>query len=204
MDAFLEMKMTPITRGNLDALDKALMRLSWTQSDLGRRSKISIKIIGEIINQGKFPTEREANAIQKALGKAGEYLDVLELWPATFALLECSVRPQLSPGIKFEDLWDHAEALQLAVPEHEDKGLEEAVETVMSSLSKRAYEVLRRRFWEGESRKRVGNVLRVTQNRVLQIESCAIRTLKHPTLVQKLGIYLPRHIKPGAFVIRCG
>jgi transcriptional regulator with XRE-family HTH domain len=196
------MKMTPLTSSNQDALKNALARLNWTQSDLARRSRINASIISGIINRAKQPSEREANAIQRALGEAGEYLDVLELWSETFAPPKCGEWKQPSPEMNFETLWDHAEARELAAPEYEYEGLEEAVERVLSNLSERTYEVLKRRFWEGESRKRVGNVLGVTNNRVLQIESDALRTLKHPTWVRKLGVYMPRHLKPGAFVIR--
>ena len=196
MAAPLEMKMAAITIGNNDALDKALARLGWTQSDLARRSKINIYIIDDIINLGKPPTEQEANAIQRALGEAGEYLDVLEHWSATFAMPNCGHEEQPCLNIRFESLWNHAEAMQVAAPECENEGLEEAVETVLSRLSKRTYEVLKQRFWKGESRTRIGDMLGVTRNRVRQIESRAFHTLKHPAWVRKLGAYMPRHLKP--------
>jgi RNA polymerase sigma factor (sigma-70 family) len=172
------------------------MRLGWTRSDLARRSKISVNIIGDIINLKKPPTEPEANAIQRALGKAGEYIDVLEFWSATFAIPKDSDGKQPRLDIRFESLWDHAEAMQLAVPEPENEGLEEAVELMLSKLSKRTYEVLKRRFWKGENRTRIGDVLGVTRDRVRQIESRAFNTLKDPAWTRKLGAYMPRHLKP--------
>jgi hypothetical protein len=86
--------------------------------------------------------------------------------------------------------------MQLAAPECENKGLEEALETVLSGLSKRTYEVLKQRFWKGESRTRIGDMLGLTRERVRQIESHAFSTLKRPAWVRKLGAYVPRHLKP--------
>jgi DNA-directed RNA polymerase sigma subunit (sigma70/sigma32) len=104
--------------------------------------------------------------------------------------------------VQLESLWDHPEAMQLAAPEYENQGLEQAVETVLSRLPKRTYEVLKLRFWKGESRKRIGNVFGVTRDRVRQIESHAFRTLRHPMWVRKLGAYTPRHLKSRTFVAR--
>jgi DNA-directed RNA polymerase sigma subunit (sigma70/sigma32) len=196
MTASLEMKMSAITSTGNDALNKALIRLDWTQSDLARRSKINISIISDIMNLRKPPTEQEANAIQRALGEAGEYLDVLEHWSATFAMPNCGHEEQPCLKVRFESLWSHAEAMQLAVPECENEGLEEAMETVLSGLAKKTYEVLKQRFWKGESRTRIGDVLGVTHERVRQIEAHAFRTLRRPTWFKKLGPYTPRHLKP--------
>src|SRR5882724_7829155 len=115
-----KMKMRAMTRGNNDSLKMALTRLGWTQSDLARHSKISFNIISDIINLAKPPTEKEADAIQRALGKKGEYLDVLEFWPATFAMPKCRHEQQPCSEIQFECLWNHPEAMQLAAPEREN------------------------------------------------------------------------------------
>jgi len=200
--AALEMKMTAITSGNNDALSKVLIRLGWTQSELAHSSNISLSTIADIISLAKQPTEKEADAIQMALGHAGEYLDVFELWPATIAMPMTGREREYSSEVQLESLWNHPEAMQLAAPEFENEGLEEAVETVLSRLSKRTYEVLKRRFWKGEDRKQIGDVLGVTNERVRQIESHAFRTLRRPTWFKKLGAYTPRHLKSRTFVAR--
>ena len=200
--AALKMKMTAIMSGNNDALTKALLRLGWTQSELAHSSNISLSTIADIISFAKHPTEKEADAIQMALGHAGEYLDVFELWPATIAMPMTGHKREYSSEVQLESLWNHPEAMQLAAPEFENEGLEEAVETVLSRLSKRTYEVLKYRFWKGESRKRIGNVLGLSHDRVRQIESHAFRTLRRPTWFKKLGAYTPRHLKSRTFVAR--
>jgi len=200
--AALKMKRTAITSGNNDALSKALIRLGWTQSELAHSSNISLSTMADIISLEKQPTEKEANAMQMALGHAGEYWDVFELWPATIAMPMTGHEREYSSEMQLENLWDHAEAMQLAAPELENEGLAEAVETVLSRLSKRTYEVLKRRFWKGESHKRIGHVLGVTRERVRQIESHAFRTLRRPTWFKKLGAYTPRHLKSRTFVAR--
>ena len=195
MTAPLEMQMAAITSGKNGVLDKALKQLGWTPSDLAWRSKISINVIRGIIHLENIPTEQEANAIQRALGKGGQYIDVLELWSVTFAMPKCRQMKRPCLETCFESLWDHVEAMQLAIPEFENEGLEEAVEMVLSKLSKQAHEVLKRRFWKGENRAKIGDVLGVTPDRVRQIESRAFNRLKHPAWIQKLGAYMPRHLK---------
>jgi RNA polymerase sigma factor (sigma-70 family) len=201
-DCTTQMKMTSIMNGNHHALKKALTRLGWMQSDLARQAKIRTEIIRDIINRGKSPTENEANAIQRALGEAGEYLDVFELWPATFAMPATGHERDHQPEVQLNSLWNHPEALQLAAPEDENEGLEEAVEMLLSRLPKRTYEILKQRYWKRESHEQIGGVLGVTRARVQQIESRAFRTLKHPAWIRKLGAYLPRNLKSGNFVIR--
>jgi RNA polymerase sigma factor (sigma-70 family) len=195
MAAPLEMQKATITSGKNGVLDKALKQLGWKPSDLARRSKISINVIKGIIHLEKIPTEQEANAIQRALGKGGQYIDVLELWSVTFAMPKCRQMKRPCLETCFESLWDHAEAMQLSAPERENEGMEEAVEMVLSKLPKRTYEILKRRFWIGESRYHIGDVLGVTHQRVRQIESRAFERLKHPAWTQKLGAYMPRHLK---------
>ncbi|MDB6017459.1 MAG: Sigma-70, region 4 [Pedosphaera sp.] len=196
--AVCEMEMTT----KQGELHKVLARLGWTQSELAHRSNIHRSTIDNIISLAKHPTKKEADAIQMALGLAGEYLDVFELWSATFAVPMTGHEREYPPEVQLESLWNHPEAMQLAAPEYENEGLAEAMETVLSRLPKRAYEVLKRRFWKGESRKRIGDVLGVTYSRVRKIESNAFHILKHPAWVRKLGAYMPRHLKPRTFVAR--
>jgi RNA polymerase sigma factor (sigma-70 family) len=198
----LEMKRIATMCGNNDALKKALKRLGWTQLDLARRSKISINITSDIINLGKLPTEMEANIIQMALGEAGEYLDVLELWPATFTMPTPGHERYNHSKQRSESLWDHSEAMQRPAPEYENEGLEEAMEMVLSRLSKRTYEVLKHRYWRCQTYEQIGDVLGVNRRMAQQIESHAFRLLKHHAWVRKLGPYMPRYLKRGAFVIR--
>jgi RNA polymerase sigma factor (sigma-70 family) len=202
MAALLEMKMTAIKSGDKGALKKVLSRLGWTQSDLARRSNIASNIISDIIDLGKHPTKQEADFIQVALGQAGEYLDVLELWPATFTMSKLGCERYYHPREQLESLWDHYEAMQRPMPEYENEGLENAMEIVLSRLSKRTYEVLKHRYWKSQSYERIGDVLGVTRARVHQIESRAFRMLKQHRWVRKLGPYMPRYLKRGTVVIR--
>ena len=61
----------------------------------------------------------------------------------------------------------------------------EALET----LTKREMDVLRWRFWHGMSLEEVGLKLRLTGERVRQIESKAMRKLRHPSRRERLVPY---------------
>ena len=72
--------------------------------------------------------------------------------------------------------------------------LKEQLEEVLSTLSEREQEVLRLRFGldDGHARtlEEVGQKFHVTRERIRQIESKALRKLKHPTRSKKLRDYL--------------
>ena len=72
--------------------------------------------------------------------------------------------------------------------------LREQLEEVLGTLSEREREVLRLRFGleDGQARtlEEVGQKFQVTRERIRQIESKALRKLKHPTRSKKLKDYL--------------
>ena len=196
--------MTAITNLKSGRLDKVLKQLGWTQSELARRSNMCLSTVEDIINLAKYPTEEEANTIQIALGEAGEYLDVLELWSATFA-------PQLEIGglehpseVQLESLWNHPEVMRLPAPEYGDSGLDTVLETTMARLPKRMHEVLKRRFWKGETLQRIGEGMGVTRARAQQMVSNGLRKLKDPTWARQLAAYMPRHLKSSTSIIGPG
>ena len=78
------MKITALTRYKHGELYAVLKRLGWNQSELSRRSGLAATLVGRIINLQYRPSQKMADAIQKAIGEAGEFFDVLEQWPEDF------------------------------------------------------------------------------------------------------------------------
>ena len=65
------MKITAVTKFKHGELYAMLQRVGWKQSDLARNSGLSENRIGEIINLQRRPIQKEADAIQRALGTVG-------------------------------------------------------------------------------------------------------------------------------------
>lgn len=181
------MKITAITRYKHGELYAILQRLGWTQSELARQTGLRSGTIGDIINLVKRPTVEQADAIQKAVGTAGEYLDVLSEWPETFEGLKRGYKREQTAEVPMERLIDHPEVLQLAAPEtSSEDGLEERMESVIGELPKQAQIVLHERFWNGQTLEATGQRLKRTRDRVRQIEAKALRMLRHPTRIKRL------------------
>ena len=183
------MKITAITRYKHGELYAILQRIGWTQSELARQTDLRIGTIGDIINLVKRPTVEQADAIQKAVGTAGEYLDVLSEWPETFEGLKRGYKLEQTAEVEMENLLDCREAMMLPAPEptlEDAVHLEDAMESAMSDLTKQQKFVLKHRFWKDETLEEVGNKLGRTEDRVRQIEAKALRMLRHPKRLQKL------------------
>jgi RNA polymerase primary sigma factor len=72
--------------------------------------------------------------------------------------------------------------------------LQDKISTVLNTLSKKEERVIRMRFGIGDGRPRtleeVGNIFNITRERVRQIESKALRKLRHPSRSKELKGYI--------------
>jgi RNA polymerase primary sigma factor len=72
--------------------------------------------------------------------------------------------------------------------------LKEQIESALSTLTEREKKILKLRFGIGDGCPRtleeVGNIFKVTRERVRQIEAKALRKLRHPTRSRKLRTFL--------------
>jgi len=184
------MKITAITRYKHGALYAVLQRIGWTQSELARQSKMRIGTIADIINLVRRPSPEQADAIQNALGIAGEYLDVLSEWPETFAGMKRGYRIEQTAEVPMERLLDHPEVFQLAAPEPADDTNEsdERLASVISELSGKEQIVLRERFWNGRTLQELSKKLGCTLNGIRYIEKRALRKLRHSKRISKLQL----------------
>jgi len=69
--------------------------------------------------------------------------------------------------------------------------IEDAVFDVMSVLTERERQVLKLRFFDHKSLSQSGIDMGVTRERVRQLEAKALRKLRSPKSIKKLGEYLP-------------
>ena len=177
------MKITAITRFKHGELYGILKRLGWSQKDLARKCGINQSTIGTIINLIRRPSVEQANAIQRALGEAGEYLDVLAEWPETFAGLKRAYRVEQTKEIPMERLLDHPEVLQIAAPDPEvDENHEfyERLEAAINRLPETPAKVIRERFYNGKTFKEIGEELGFSDRGIWQIEQRALHFLRTP------------------------
>lgn len=131
-----------------------------------------------------------AKAIMETLGAAPS-----DLWTdaqLTMCLAKNSAEATMSHDAVQAMLEQHAQAMYLPSPEDvaEFRSMAKAVDSALQLVSKREEKVLRMRFGLGLSRdhtlEETAEVLGVTRERVRQIESKALRKLRHPSRVAVL------------------
>ena len=82
------MKIAAITRLKQGDLWGALQQVGWSVAELARRSHINGGTLGAIVNMVRRPSVAQANKIQKAFAQVNIFLDVLAVWPESFAGFE--------------------------------------------------------------------------------------------------------------------
>ena len=175
------MKVTAITKFKHGGLYAAIKKLGWTQRELSERSGISHYRIGDIINLQVRPTVENANAIQRALGEAGVYLDMLAEWPEVFAGVGKGFKVERTEDVDVIRLSGCREAMLIEAPQFEDtREIDSALDAALSSLSGREQMVIRSRFWDGDTIERASERVGVSRERIRQIEAKALRKLRHP------------------------
>lgn len=184
------MKITAITRYKHGEVWEILQRLGWSQRELANRAGLQPHCVGSIINLTRRPSREQAEAIQRALGEAGEYFDVLESWPESFAGLGKGARREETIDVPMEHLLDCREAMTL--PALEKTGLEElarGLDLAMKALSERERSVVESRFFEGRTHASIGKDLGVGGAAVHLIESRALRKLRHPARARFVKVF---------------
>lgn len=168
------MRIAAITRFKQGDIYAAIQRAGWTQSELARKTGLSVNVIGEIINMRKRPTEEQASAIQMALGEAGEYVDILSVWPEGFRIEGAHKVVQLK-DVESDALLEYARRLELHSGSDEYK--EADLPALMDGLGDREKFVLEKRA-DGETLESIANSLGVTRERVRQIATKTLREIR--------------------------
>lgn len=181
------MQIAAITRYKHGGLHLALKRLGWTQTELAQRAGVSQHRIGKIINLQARPTREVAEAIQRALGEGGEYLDVTEQWPESFEGLKQSAHREEILDVPMENLLGCREAMLLPAPDRQASDeLTEAMDRALSELSPRERRVIEARFYEGKTVAAAAKELGTCTQTIVEAERRALRRLRHPCRLKNI------------------
>jgi RNA polymerase sigma factor (sigma-70 family) len=184
------MKITAITKFKHGELFAILKKLGWSQLELARRAGVDAGAIGKVINLHKRPSKGIATAIQRAIGEAGEYLDVLEQWPETFVGIERGAKHEVTRDIEFESLLECPEAMLIPARDScDNQELAGVLDDALKELTPRDRRVIEMIFYEGKTLQQSGDELSIARERVRQIGCRAIRVLRHPEIAQKLEAF---------------
>jgi len=187
-------KITALIRYKHGDLFAVLKRLGWNQSELARRSGLTATLIGKIINLQYRPSQEIADAIQKAIGEAGEFFDVLEQWPEAFKGLKKLTTVEHTVDVPLERLLASHEALLIEAPDNSrDIELSEALDLSMDNLTDREKSVLHAIYYEGKTLDQVSAEIGVSRERIRQISQRALRKMGHPTNRRRLEVFLTAH-----------
>ena len=178
------MRITAITRFKHGDLYNALKEAGWTQLELGRKAGVCASTVGIIINMKWRPTEEIANKIQAAFGRAGIVLDVLELWPESFAGIKKSIIIEETRDIEPVQLEGAIKQTPMQLMDLDIT--KEILHDVLQQLTNRERKVLTMRFFEGLTMAEVGKRLKRSGSLIGRIEAKALRKLRHPARLRAL------------------
>ncbi len=182
------MRITAITRFKEATIHALLRKLNWSQSELARRSGIHPVTVGEFINLRRKPTQEQANKIQTAFGEAGEFVDVVSLWPESFnGFRESLIIEQTKevPEHLLLDFMEHERSRLLDQPivdfgeDGIGQDMAEKVPYALSLLPQRHQSILKDRVLEELTYDEIGAKHGVTRERVRQIVLESIRKTKY-------------------------
>ena len=172
------MKIAAITQFKHGMLYEAMQHLGWNQAELGRRAGITQATIGSYMTLKTKPTLSSAKKIHDTFLKAGVFFDVIKAWPKTFrgkrggyAVLQIA---EVNPVC----LHASQEVLMLEAPDPQDEIRLNELTTLLSGLPGREQNIIRSRFFDNKTLEQVGQKLRLTRERVRQIEKKALHTLR--------------------------
>lgn len=166
-----------------------------TLAELSRATGIPPQVLGEWINFKKYPkTTKYGPVLEAALGRPLEAIFPLEYRMA----VERKIKPMAELVSEASLLPIGPEALLLPSPDNVEElidagGLKDSIEDALTSLKYREARVLKMRFGleDGNEHtlREVAEMLRVTPERIRQIETKALRKLKHPSCNRALRTF---------------
>lgn len=170
------MKITAITKFKQGDLYLAMKSLGWSQTELAKRSGISINSIRKIINLKSKPSEKTANKIQQVLALAGEYVDVATLWPKEFDGFSSRLVMEQTQDINMQHFISKYSGNPLI--EMEKQEMEKTLWDKLEILPDREKTTIIDRFYHGKTLMEVATKLKLSYERVRQIERRALNKLQ--------------------------
>lgn len=172
------MRITAITKYKHGDLLNVLRKLNWNQAELARRAGVTPGAIGRVINLQCRPSQDLANKIQVAIGEAGVFIDVLEMWPESFRGLAPGFTSEQTADFDLSQLgWSDGLPVAGLSADYDLDKLPQA----LSTLDERERRVIESRYMDNQTFDQVANKYGVTRERIRQIESKALRLLRKPS-----------------------
>jgi len=138
-----------------------------------------------MINLRHKPSSSSLNRIQKALGDAGEYLDVTVIWPENFKGFEKSVVIEQTKDVDL--LLPNIESLALHDSMKPDfEGARQLIEKAMENLSKREVQIVREKYFDGKTFRDIGLQQNVSRCAVDEVCRRAFRKLRNSHKIKLL------------------
>jgi RNA polymerase primary sigma factor len=174
------------------SLLEALEAAKWTQTDLAKAVGISKVSMGDIINLQRHPTPEHQDAIQRAFGEQGVYIDPMSVWPDhQVPQTTPETTPETTKIVSIEELisaenQDNQQALRETL---RNEALE-IVQKAIKTLSPKQQYVINMRYGLSSGRtdtlQSIGKDLGRTKGMIGMIEQKALRRLRHPSLIKEL------------------
>ena len=176
------MKVAFKIRAKNGILQKFIDDRGWTQADFARAVGVSFGVVGHWFNMTQVPGSLSMAKICYLVGRLEEDIFPLEVRCKTFqkrakiTTFYHDTEAQLEPGFE-------KRALMAANPE--EKILKddryERLQTQIDTLPENMQRVLRYRYLEDKTLEETAELLNLSRERIRQIESKALRYMRHPT-----------------------
>ena len=156
--------------------------------NLDNRHDFQIKDIGDLIQLSEKDLTRSPNFGRKSLYEIKSVLDGLELKLNTEVLWPPenyeSLKQELNKDEDFVSVIDsHSKKLIKIKLDQNTLNENYIIDLIKSSLKEREYFVLKKRYWNNLTLEELGQIEKVTRERIRQIESKALRKIKRYRLI---------------------
>ena len=180
------MKVTAVTKFKQGDLYNALKKLGWTQTELAKRSGVSKHTIGYALNLRSKPSPFNIDRIQKALAKAGEYLDVLSIWPEDFKGLDKSVTVEQTKEVDIALIGANTPVLHDTMKPNFDDA-RKLIDETLSELTPKQASYIRETFLNGKTCQEAGKEVGKSSHNYSMLRNRALRKLRQsPRILRKL------------------
>ena len=141
---------------------------------------MSQQAIGFALNLRNKPSPSNIDRIQRAFAKAGEYLDVLAIWPEDFKGFNKSVTVEQTKEVDLALLGASIPALHDTMKPNLDDA-RRLIEKSLATLPKRDADIIRQKYFEGKDLNEIAREEKLCRQSISTVHIRALRRLRHPT-----------------------
>ena len=179
------MKVTAITKFKQGDLYASLKKLGWTQAELAKRAGVSKNAVATAINLRNKPLPSNLDRIQKALAKAGEFLDVMTIWPEDFKGFKKSVTVEQTKEVDVALLARNTPTLHDTMKPNLDDA-RRLIEQALSTIPEREARIISQKHFEGKSLPEIAKQDGISTQAIVTVYNRGLRRMRHPTRIRPL------------------